>query len=328
MEVILDASRVSGRNMEVLAVYSADLDKAAYLPPQVIAELTEDLESCCPSSGPADGDPKPAPYRWTDEGQSLRAKKRCKDTAVVDNSGQCSEQRTGGPQLENLSLPRWPPYCRARRLRVSMGNPPRWFHTDSTGRTAVPELSDPLLWAIADGSLPMLLLTGDQDSSQRSASHFLFAPARMGFMGGVMDDEFHRSYNDFKSAARRSEGHLYHTIIQMCHAHNTNYGPFLRAANMATKRELLPQWRHAAPCPDEEWRQHVDAVTTGSRGACAATESDVARLYNEGVLRNKSFINKGMFSKHAAWYSVVESMDLHDRMFTTWRYMMRALPWS
>ena len=311
----------------VLAVYSSDIDTAAYLAPPIVKELTTSL-----ADQPDNASQKS--YRWTAD-KSLRTERGAKSQQwlrLVNNA-----MVHGLPQL-NFGTFQGPPLLplNAGEVRVRLGSPPRWHRVKfalqwvakgSPVSEAELELSHELLRALMEGSLKIFLTGGDQDCSQETAKQFLRAPAPggMGLMSDDLEDHYHRSYNDFKWAAKWSKGHLPHTILQLCQAYNANYGPYLRAANMATKRESLLQWREAAPCSDQEWLQHVDAVTLDARCAQASSPTQVQRLYEDIVLENKSFSNKGKFVKHAAWYNVIEGIEANDESFTAWRYMVRGL---
>ncbi len=318
LEINLDASRVSGRNIEVLAIYNPNRNLGAYLPPQVIPELDEEPQDVV----------VPGAVSWTDT-TSLRTRPGrtvLKWLRVLNNA----LVRGLGVQLGDFqALQTFPPLSKDE-VRVSTGSPPRWYRVDppSGAASAVPEIEDETLEAVASGSLRLLLLTGDQDTAQGSAIHFLLSatPGGMGCFADFREDFFHRSYNDFKWACRwTTPGHLAQTVLQMCFAFNCNYGPYLRAANMGKKQEALLRWRKHAPLPDQEWQCLVDEVVQDGRLRPAVAEGDIDQLYGDGVLHHASFMKKGEFAKHAAWYSVLACMDRHDRVWSAWKYMMRGL---
>ena len=219
-------------------------------------------------------------------------------------------------------------------LRVWLNS--RWFRTDHIANAPAvsakapaleTELPDSILSAVQNGTLPMLLLAWDQEAAQRSAFHFVASepPGGMGCITESLDDPYHRSWNDFKWACRISRGHLNHTLIQLCQCYNVNYMPFLRAGNMSTKKELILDWEHDAPCPDEEWKQQVDIVAQDCREARPTSESDTTHFYDTWVLGNSSFRYKGKYAKMHSWYSIVEVIDKNDPMFHSLKYMMRAV---
>ena len=70
---------------------------------------------------------------------------------------------------------------------------------------------------------------------------------------------YHRSWNDIRWACTQSKGGLNHTVLQLSHAYNTNYGPDMQAALMASNRELLQDWRELAG----EWEER----SRGGRGS-------------------------------------------------------------
>ena len=79
----------------------------------------------------------------------------------------------------------------------------------------------------------------DQKQTQWRMAHFMASRFMCFFRG----DLYHRSWNDFKWALKWSQGWLNHSMYQLCHAFNVNYGPFPRGGNTAKKQDIHMEWR-------------------------------------------------------------------------------------
>ena len=54
-----------------------------------------------------------------------------------------------------------------------------------------------------------------------------------------LGDLFHRAWNDFKWALKCAKGWQHHSMMQLCHAFNVNYGPFPRGGNTAIEADTM-----------------------------------------------------------------------------------------
>ena len=76
--------------------------------------------------------------------------------------------------------------------------------------------------------------------------------------------------NDFKRAFKWAKGWLRHSMMQLCHAFNVNYGPFPRGGNTAKKQDIHMEWRALKPSRQHghrfrgqrEFRRHFDIFAT------------------------------------------------------------------
>ncbi len=180
------------------------------------------------------------------------------------------------------------------------------------------------------GPLPMLLLTSDQDGAGWAAAHFLAAPWTGHGHGGLnllvdfVPDPFHRSWNDFKYALRHASGGLVASQIQLTVIYNTNYQPFLNAANMGKKRELAQEYRLLFPGADVEFEDLLEHIALDARQAHAAEAGAVEEAYDL-ALSHENFQKKDMYVRSSAWYSIVAAAAHYDTSFSAWRYTMRGI---
>ena len=180
------------------------------------------------------------------------------------------------------------------------------------------------------GSSPrLLLLTADQEGCGRRAAHFLASPAARGGLNLMLDflmggDPYHRSWNDFKWACSKALGHLQATNLQMAVVYNCNYQPFLKAANMQKKREILREIIQLFDGTPEEFELLLDTIALDGRTATSTSHGDADRIFDEQCLNNPNFQKKGPYVRQSAWYSCIAAADHYDSMWTAWRWLLRG----
>jgi hypothetical protein len=182
---------------------------------------------------------------------------------------------------------------------------------------------------------PLLLLTMDQASAGWAAAHFLAAPAPggMGLLVHFQGDTFHRSWNDFRWACGRAKGHIKHSMIQMTICYNCNYGPWLRAAFMAKKKEALLEYismsqGHEVPslmAHASTWGCVALLAAQDAREPTPGDEEGLTRLFDEQVLCNHNFQKKGPYVKMCSWYSIIDAIEYYDPVWTSWKHLMEWL---
>ena len=196
--------------------------------------------------------------------------------------------------------------------------------------------------------IPMLLLTLDQASTGWGACHFLCAPGSAGITahgirkdskrrkqvlkkisGGMnllldfIADPFHRSWNDWKQAIKHAIGHITSSIVQMTVVYNHNYQPYLNGANLVKKEEFLKEFQVFNAQHGADWQEVLSELATdGVTAHGAHSEGEAQRLYEALVLQNQHFVKKGTYAKQSAWYSIVEAIAHHDKLFIPWRYLL------
>ena len=71
------------------------------------------------------------------------------------------------------------------------------------------------------------------------------------------------AWNDFKWALKWSKGWFHHSMMQLCHAFNVNYGPFPRGGNTAKKQDIHMEWRALKPKPCDRFRALLPQICMG-----------------------------------------------------------------
>ena len=166
-----------------------------------------------------------------------------------------------------------------------------------------------------------LLLTMDQKQTQWNMAHFMASQWMCWFRG----DLFHRSWNDFKWALKWSRGWLHHSMMQLCHAFNVNYGPFPRGGNTAKKQEIHMEWKTLKGSPCDRFRELVPAICMDLGVPEPATSADVDELYRREILEDSSFKKQGRMCKLGAWYDFIRACDEWTKHVTARRYHMLVI---
>ena len=170
-----------------------------------------------------------------------------------------------------------------------------------------------------NGQVPrFLLLTMDQKQTQWNMGHFMASMYMCFFRGDV----YHRSWNDFKWALRWAKGFLHHSMMQLCHAFNVNYGPHPRGGNTAKKQDVQMEWRTLKPTPCDRFRGLVPQICMELDVPEPATEKDVNELYRTEILEDSSFKKQGRMCKLGAWYDFVRACHEWTHCVTARRYHM------
>ena len=169
------------------------------------------------------------------------------------------------------------------------------------------------------GQVPrFLLLTMDQKQTQWHMAHCM---ARC-FMCFFRGDLFHRAWNDFKWALRWAKGWQHHSMMQLCHAFNVNYGPFPRGGNTAKKQDIHMEWRTLKPMPCDRFRTLLPQICMDLGVPEPGTEAGVQELYRREILEDDSFKKQGRMCKLGAWFDFIRACDEWTKRITARRYHM------
>ncbi len=295
-EIILDSSRFGGPDLELGVVFAPDVGGrwtglAAYLPPARKREL---LWRSAKAGAPLSTADQEA---LATRGLSTRFGMRSRDfIQIVNHFLQSVGKSLYAFRAE--AMPRMSPGC----VRVWCEESQRWWRHSLTG-DCEPELPEKYL---QDMQVPMLLLTGDQESCGRRACHFLAGPStdQGGGMNLMLDflpggEPFHRSWNDFQWACRKARGQFEATRIQMTFVYNFNYQPFQQAANLQKKQEIQKELQQIMPVADDAWEAMMDSITLDQRAPAATDHGAAQQAYDELFLNNRNFKVKGMFVRQA-----------------------------
>ena len=72
-----------------------------------------------------------------------------------------------------------------------------------------------------------------------------------------------------------------------------------------------------------DWQEVLSELATdGATAHGAHSEGEAQRLYEALVLQNQHFVKKGTYAKQSAWYSIVEAIAHHDKLFIPWRFLL------
>ena len=319
VELAFDSSRFGGLDTDVIAIWSPEVEIAGYLPPQTARELKWRVSGA--------GEPMSAADRSRLRQRGLRAAPGMKGYDVLRRLSHALTMGAGRP-LEDFKCPvRFEPLT-AQLVRYWSSRQQRYMRrarnapalADGTVEEE-PELPD----AVRDAAqVPLLITVSDQAQWQWSAMQFLSHPEGMRFMHIFRVDPFHRGWNNFKAACRAAHGHLLHTVIQMTVAFNVNYGPWLNAAFMGEKREALMEYR-LDQADKEAWTRLVDSVAADSRAAPPGSVEEQERLFEGTVLRSPSFLKQGPDVKTCPWHSILEAIECHDPVWTSWKHLVQWL---
>ena len=319
VELVFDSSRFGGLDTDVVAIWSPEVEIAGYLPPQNVRELR------WRESGA--GEPMSADDRSRLRQRGLRAAPGMKGLDVLRRLSHALTMGAGR-FLEDFKCPvRFEPLT-AQQVRYWSSRHKRYMRrardAPALADGAVeeePELPD----AVRDASrVPLLITVSDQVQWQWSAMQFLSHPEGVRLMHVFRVDPFHRGWNNFKAACRAAHGHFLHTVIQMTVAFNVNYGPWLNAAFMGEKREALLEYR-LDQTDKEVWACLVDNVAADCRAAPPGSAEEQEGLFEDTVLRNPSFLKKGPYVKMCTWYSILEAIEYHDPVWTSWKHLVQWL---
>ena len=158
----------------------------------------------------------------------------------------------------------------------------------------------------------------DQKQTQWHMAHFLASRYMCLFRG----DLYHRSWNDFKWALRWSTGWMHHSMMQLCHAFNVNYGPFPRGGNTAKKQDIHMEWMTLKPTPCHRFRGLAAQICMDLGLPEPATEADVDELCRTEILEDSNFKKQGRMCKLGAWYDFIRACNEWSKRVTARRYHM------
>ena len=77
------------------------------------------------------------------------------------------------------------------------------------------------------------------------------------------------------------------------------------AANLSTKQEMLREEQRTDPSADAEWSEQVGQVAMDARQYLALNSAIVQQMYDDNVLNDETWKNKGTFCKHSSWYTLL-----------------------
>ncbi len=327
----MDGTRIGGKEWDVVIAFSSDRvsSVAGFLPPQLRRELgwREAL-----AGAPVNGEQ----VLQAREVGGMRTQKNMKVLDVmkrINNALWHGMSKT----LADFQCPCPLPDLEVEAVRVqhaTEGAPKAWWRVtpdpmQDGGHRCELELPAALIEAVRGHSLSILTVTSDQEQVQFSAMQHLATSLEQSGQGLLLcpvSDCYHRSWNDFRWACQHSKGGLNHTVLQLTFAYNANYGPYLKAANMATKRELLQEWRELEPDAPPEWEELLLSIASDADMSSLAMSSAAAfDTYEALVLNNPTFLRKGRYTRQSAWYSIVETMHEHDAVFAARRFHLRQV---
>ena len=321
LELVFDATRFASTDTDIYIVYAPGANIGAYLPPQALRELAWRTDAAVSAVSAADR------RRFLQTGMRTRPKQK-----VVDCLRTLNHVISMGldRSLATFAAPCRLALMQPAGVRYWNAIEKRWYRMPGClpSCSSSPELPDQLLSAVSSLSaakVQVLLLTVDQKQTQWSAVHYLADPAGLNLFVMFRGDPYHRSWNDFKTAAKRSQGRLDLTMIQMTHVTNVNYGPYGNAANMAKKRELKLEFEQLCPRPEFEFDALAGQIAIDARKPRPASEAEVKALYEAQVLDDVTFVNKGEYTKQSAWYSIVKALHRIDPVWHTYRYHMEQV---
>ena len=164
--------------------------------------------------------------------------------------------------------------------RMSLGDRRVWDEQEGRWYRGPPPLSGACHRTSMQPELPntdqvprFLLLTMDQKQTQWHMAHYM----AMFFMCFFRGDLFHRAWNDFKWALKWSKGWFHHSMMQLCHAFNVNYGPFPRGGNTAKKQDIHMEWRALKPKPCDRLRAFLPQICMERGVPEPGTEADIRK---------------------------------------------------
>ena len=321
LELVFDATRFASTDTDIYIVYAPGVDIGAYLPPQALRELAWRTDAA--DSAVSEGDRR----RFLLTGMRTRPKQK-----VVDCLRTLNHVISMGldKSLATFAAPCRLALMQPAGVRYWNAIEKRWYRMPGGKDCASssPELPDQLLLAVSSLSaarVQVLLLTVDQKQTQWSAAHYLADAEGLNLFVMFRGDPFHRSWNDFKLAAKRAQGRLDLTMIQLTHVTNVNYGPYGNAANMAKKREIKSEFEQLCPRPGCEFEALAGQIAIDARKPRPASFAEVKALYETHVLDDVTFVKKGEYTKQSAWYSIVKALHRIDPVWHTYRYHMEQV---
>ena len=310
LELCFDGSGVSVRNHDIFAAYTHTGDGGigthcegvgTYLPPVRVPELAWRARDADEGITGEDSE------WWETRGWKTRAGVRIYQAARTVQHVLVNMLST---TITDFMAPKGLSRMTVGDTRVWDEQQGRWYRGVSPNM--VPELPD-------TGQVPrFLLLTMDQKQTQWHMAHFLASRYMCLFRG----DLHHRSWNDFKWALRWSTGFMHHSMMQLCHAFNVNYGPFPRGGNTAKKQDIHMEWRTLQPKPCDRFRGLAAQICMDLGLPERATAADVDELYCSEILEDSNFKKQGRMCKLGAWYDFIRACNEWSKCVTARRYHM------
>ena len=324
IELVLDSTRFATRDTQVCIAFASELGMAAYLPPIVNRQVK--WRDCPAGSEITDAD-------WTQFCKSgFRSKHRMEVYDTI--RGIAHSLSTGmGKSLLDFSL--------SSELHPLSGGSARYWHPRESRwmRATKEDVKIMMSDASASGSdfkgqlelpdpaknPPMLLLTVDQKQSQWTAAHFLADPDGLGLMVMFRGDKYRCSWRDFVLAMMHAPGYLDHTAVQVNHALNVNYAPFGSGGHMATRKEIMLDWSQLFPHAGPEFHDIVHKIGIDACMAAPTSTTEIQGLYENLVLGDQRYMNKGRFMKQSSWYSILNLISQHDRVWHAHKFMAQQV---
>ena len=182
------------------------------------------------------------------------------------------------------------------RLQGATG---KYFIVDRAKEVALPEIGI----GINLSQLNIVVSISDQGPLNMSTLNYMvYGGQHMAF---ALWDPFHRTWNDIKSAMKRSIAGAWRCILELCILFNSNYGPFNTSQWYYQKRCLLDDFMKTVTLESPSWQKYEELICHERRQKVPSDKDDrLELLRNMGRLTN--FTKKGPTAKLMRWFSLCE----------------------
>ena len=296
--VCWDPSSYTGKEVLVAAVYSSSLDQAGWLMnqelhPMTVKDLHDDL----------------LPF--------AKKSKLTRITGYNELRGLSAALRSIGMTILDFAVPHGliaRPLTQTE-LRIE-GPDGRWWIWDSVTGSAVPQTPP----SMKLHEVPLIISMSDQGPVNTSALNFLQYSGHA-VMLRAQFDTFHRSWNDIKTACRRSICKAWKVVLQLTLVANLSYGPFGASQFFYRKVAKLREFLATQGTDSSSWQKYVHLICLEQRRSEPRTEEEGKILYSS-VERRQAFSQKGPLVKLMRWFSWFESMTFLSGSFFIHRMIL------
>ena len=287
-----DPSSYGGKEVLVGAVYSTQLDKAAWL-------LNQELR----------------PVMLGDIDETLlplaRQSKLKRVTGYNELRALSASLRTLGLSLLDFKIPDG---LFARPLAASefrlQGPDGRWWVHDEVAGTTVPEIPASLRNQL--DRVPLLVSVSDQGPVNTAALNFLQFGSPV--LIDCQLDTFHRAWNDIKLALKRSAYKAWRVVLLLTVVANLPYGPFNSSQFFFRKKAKLEEFLATRTADCDTWHRYVALISKEQRVVEPRTKDGNETMF--ASLRDMpSFQSKGPLVRLLRWFSFFESMNFLSGQF-------------
>ncbi|CAK9091627.1 Probable ubiquitin-conjugating enzyme E2 23 (E2 ubiquitin-conjugating enzyme 23) (Ubiquitin carrier protein 23) [Durusdinium trenchii] len=284
--VAWDPSSYGGKEVMVAAIYSTNLDKAAWLLNQQMGQvmLSELHESLLPMA---------------------RQSKLDRITGYNELRALSAALRGAGLTLMNFQVPTGlivrPLQAHECRVKSESGE---WFIYDLHTQTAAPEKPANLQL----GKVPVLCSISDQGPINTAALNFAqYSPAAL--MLHAQYDPFHRAWNDLKTAFKKTSStcKAWRVVLQLTIVANVSYGPFGSSQWHYKKLAKMEEFFATRSIMSTSWKKYQHLICQEMRQLEPESREDAEALF-QSMKNLPSFTKKGPLVKLMRWFSFFESM--------------------